>query len=420
MRGALRGPLVRNTGWLTASQGARIAAQAATFVLLARALGPHGLGAVSAALALVFMFVPFAGLGQGNLLVLRVARDRAVFPRAFGRALIVTTASGAVLAPLAAALGVWLVRLDARVVVPIACAELLLGRLCEVSGQAFQSLERLLATALLGLVTPLLRLGAVAAFAVSSAPRPEGWAIWYLLASGGATVVCLVSVLALVGRPRFGGDGWALGRGVLFSVTQFASLLTADADKVLLARLDSLGVVGVYTAAYRMTSFAMVPVVALTAATYARFFSVGTAGLTATRAFASRLLRPSMLYAATASAALFLVAPLGPTVLGTGFSEASEALRWLAPIPVLQTLAVLAGDALTGADHQGVRTGVQVGVASLNVGLNLLLIPASSWRGAAWATLASLVVLAASLWLAVAVLSRERRQRIPLPIPPAS
>ena len=44
-------------------------------------------------------------------------------------------------------------------------------------------------------------------------------------------------------------------------------------------------------------------------------------------------------------------------------------------------------DALTGADRQGVRTVLQLATAALNVGLNLLLIPAYSWRGAAWATL---------------------------------
>jgi O-antigen/teichoic acid export membrane protein len=65
-----------------------------------------------------------------------------------------------------------------------------------------------------------------------------------------------------------------------------------------------------------------------------------------------------------------------------------EALRWLALIPFLKTISYFFSDSVTGAGYQGFRTAAQVFVAILNIGLNFWLIPAYSWRGAAWSSLA--------------------------------
>ena len=67
-------------------------------------------------------------------------------------------------------------------------------------------------------------------------------------------------------------------------------------------------------------------------------------------------------------------------------------------MPLLKTLHYFAADALTGAGHQALRTLVQVAVAGFNVLVNLWLIPAYSWRGAAWSSLASDGLLAVALW----------------------
>ncbi len=55
--------------------------------------------------------------------------------------------------------------------------------------------------------------------------------------------------------------------------------------------------------------------------------------------------------------------------------------------------------ALTGAGYQGLRTLAQVGVAAFNILINLWIIPAYGWRGAAWSSIASDGLLALSFWL---------------------
>ena len=78
-------------------------------------------------------------------------------------------------------------------------------------------------------------------------------------------------------------------------------------------------------------------------------------------------------------------------------------------LPLLRWSHYLAADSLTGAGHQGRRTACQVGVAVINVGLNLWLIPAYSWTGAVIATLVCDGLLVVGLWAVVlAVLRTER------------
>jgi O-antigen/teichoic acid export membrane protein len=93
-----------------------------------------------------------------------------------------------------------------------------------------------------------------------------------------------------------------------------------------------------------------------------------------------------------------------PRILGRQYADVTEALRWLALLPLLKTLHFFIADSLTGAGHQGSRTLIQIGVAAFNVLVNLWLIPAYGWRGAAWSSIASDGLLALSLLLIVTLL----------------
>lgn len=112
----------------------------------------------------------------------------------------------------------------------------------------------------------------------------------------------------------------------------------------------------------------------------------------------------SLPYSLFAFAACIVGAPLVPHILGRQYADVTEALRWLAILPVLKTLHFFTADALTGAGHQGTRSLIQFGVAAFNVLINLWLIPSYGWRGAAWSSIASDGLLALSLLLVVTYL----------------
>lgn len=403
--------LARGTAWMTLSFGGRLTVQAVTFVLVARALGPRDFGAFAAALAVVSVAVPFAALGTGNLLVMHVARRPGEFGRRFGAALTAVPLSAVPLG--AAALVVCAVLVPAvavELVVALALAELVFARAAELAAQAFQAHERMRATAVLGLVPALLRCGAAIAFVALVEGGLLAWAALYLAASAVAALIALSAAVALAGRPASfrladlrGGSSFAFGHSA-------ASIYT-DIDKTLLARLGSLQAAGIYAVAYRATSLAFAPVTALLATTYARFFRRGERGIAGSTALARELLPFAAGYGVAAGVALYALAPVLPIVLGSPYAEAADALRWLAPLPLVQAVFYLGGDALTGAGHQRVRTLLQLGAAALNVALCILLIPAHSWRGAAWATLVSLAVLAAAMWAAVGLVSTRKERR---------
>jgi O-antigen/teichoic acid export membrane protein len=106
---------------------------------------------------------------------------------------------------------------------------------------------------------------------------------------------------------------------------------------------------------------------------------------------------------------ILLTAGFVPHVLGSEYALTSEALRWLAPLPILKGLHYFLSDTLTGAGHQGLRTAIQAFVAAFNVLINLWLIPAYSWRGAAWSSIASDALLVCGAGAAVFILFRRSR-----------
>jgi O-antigen/teichoic acid export membrane protein len=395
----------RNTGWMTLAQGGQLVIQAVYFVLIARALGAGGFGAFAAALALVSILSPLAALGTGNLLVMYVARRPGSFGRYWGNALLAIPVAGVPLLLLSLVAAVLLVPdLSPQIVVALGLAEFFMARLVDSSAQAFQAFERMLYTAVLGVLPSACRLGAAAVFvAIAPSPEPVEWSFWYLAATIAAAGCAFTTVNRVLGRPRLNTSLLFrhLKEGVYFSLAQSSANVYTDIDKTMLARLATLDAAGVYAAAYRATAVAFVPVSSMLNSTYARFFQRGTAGVRGSLSLARSLLPFAVIYGLGASALLFFAAPLAPHVLGADYADSVGALRWLSPLPAILAWYYLAGDTLTGANRQGIRTAFQIAAAFLNVALNIWLIPQYSWRGAAWATLASMIFLTVGLWVAV-------------------
>lgn len=140
--------------------------------------------------------------------------------------------------------------------------------------------------------------------------------------------------------------------------------------------------------------------------------------------FAKRLLPYAVGYGLVMMLLVGLTSPVVATSLGKSFTPVTVALRWLSPLILFKSIHYFLADALTGAGFQGLRAAVQVGVAVMNVLLNLWLMPTYSWRGAAWASLACDGFLAIALWVIAGILMRcdglgiQRSEFVPAVIPP--
>ncbi len=415
-RGFLKIPasasLIRNTLWMLGGFGFRLGVQFATFVLVARLLRPEAFGVFSGCLAVVSVLVPFATWGTGNILIKHTARQPELFATYWGAALLTAMLSGLALIACAVGLGMVLFspQLALTVMAPIAVADLLGTRCADLASQAFQAQQKLSGTSIIWSAVSLLRLlGAVALGWLPMEKTAALWSFFYMLSGLGSGLFGVLWVRVLWGRAS-----WSLKplrgqwrEGFYFAVSLSAQGAYNDIDKTILLRLGSGDMAGAYAACYRLVDAGFTPIKALLASTYPRFFQEGAKGLGAALQFSRKLLPWSCAYGTLAWVGLTVCAPIFPWILGRDYALTPAIIPWLAPLLLIRTVHFLAADALTGSGYQGHRTVAQVGVAALNLVLNLWWIPRYGWLGAAWSSLVSDGALAVGLW----VLARALRRR---------
>jgi len=384
--------------------GLRIGIQAAVFVIVARVLGAQGYGGFAGVVALTATAMPYAGWGQGDLLVKQVARYPGDFSQCWGRALLALLVTAGLLIPAVTGFARWLFPplIPAVLVLYVAVADLLFGGAVMISAQAFQAVQRMTSAATLLVLLALARLvGAVAMLASLVPPTPLSWGGLYMGTSAAAAVVAIVWVSRSLGRPRNPDvpSREQVKEGFYFAAGASAYRTHNDFDKALLTRLSTLESAGIYSAAFRLVEVAFMPVAALLASSYPRFFQHGAGGIAASTRYARRLLPPALAYAVVAGAGIYLLAPVFTMLLGHGYESSAVAARWLAVMPLIGTFRFFAGNALTGSGHQGLRSALEAVAVAVNVTANLLLIPYYSWGGAVAATLISQTLLTCMLWL---------------------
>lgn len=407
--------LANNTGWMLLGQGLCLFIQAVYFVIIARSLGVQQYGAFIAAAAFAQILSPFVGFGGGNLLVKNVAQDKKLFAVYWGNLLFMTLTSGlaATAFVIAVARLVLPLSIPLLVIVLVSVADLIFSRLIECAAFAFQSIERLDVTAQLKIWAALMRLIGIAVLvAILHHPDASHWSFVYLLTTIIGATLGLVWVQMRIGRPRLslGAIRGEFIEGLYFSAGLSAQNIYNDIDKTMLARMATLDAVGIYAAAYRIIDVAFIPVRSLLYSAYPGFFRAGQDGIPGTIRYMRRLLPKSAGYSLLAFLCLMFGAPIVPYLFGSEYARTVEALRWLSLLPLLKTIHYFLADTLTCSGHQGCRALIQGGVAGFNVLINLWIIPLYSWRGAAWSSVASDTLLAASMYLAVLVMSRASKQ----------
>jgi O-antigen/teichoic acid export membrane protein len=394
--------LLRDTTHLSIGQGFRLVIQAAYFVLIARALGPDAYGAFVTVVATAALLGPFSGLGTATLFIKNVRSGKREASICWGNGILLTVLSGTLLSGLGAGLSALLHLKTVPSVVTIVCvADLVLLKVTELAAFGFAALDQMKQTSIQNVVVSLLRLGGIVALVITVHPVTLNlWVLTYLLTTLLGTLYALMKGGQLWGRPVV--DLRALredaAEGVFFSVAGSATTIYNDIDKIMLSRLADLAATGVYSAAYRVIDVTMTPVRSLAAAAYPHFFRKGLDGMAQTYPYALSLIAKTSIYGAMTSAGLWLLAPLLPHILGEQYQAVVPAVRWLALIPLLRCIHSFMADSLSGAGLQRIRTGIQMLVALINIGLNVVILPRYSWRGAAWTSLGCDGLLVVLFW----------------------
>jgi len=397
---------------LSIGQGLRLVIQAAYFILIARSLGPSAYGAFVAVVALANTVGPFSGTGAPNLFIKNVRSGKRDATVCWGNGLLLIAFSGLLLTLLIISINVILHLKSRLFVVLIVClSDLIFLKMTDLAASGFAACDRMKQTSIQSVVLSLLRLIAITVLLLSLHTVSLNQWVWaYLCTSIAGTGYALYKGTQLWGRPQFAFASLLedIHEGVFFSISNAASSIYNDVDKIMLARLSDFGATGIYSAAYRIIDVSMTPVRSLVSAAYPQFFQKGVGGMRATYPYARRLILRSSMYGAAIFVGLWLFSPMLPILLGKQYLAAVPALRWLALIPFLRCFHLLLADSLSGGGFQRVRAAIQVCIGILNVGLNLVILPRYSWRGAAWTSLACDGMLVVVFWLTASYLFRRQ------------
>jgi O-antigen/teichoic acid export membrane protein len=409
--------LVRDATHLSIGQTLRLVIQAVYFVLIARSLGPDSYGAFVAAVAMASVLGPFSGMGTPNLFIKNVRSGKRDAALCWGNGLLLTVLSGTVFSILMVLATALFHLKNSLFVVAVVCAsDLVMMKITELAGFGFAASNRMAQNSIQSVVLSLLRLlGIVILMAATHNVTLGRWVVVYLVTSVAGMVYALWKGTGLWGMPRI--DLKVLredvSEGIYFSIGSTATTIYNDIDKIMLSKLSDLQATGVYGAAYRMIDVSMTPVRSLISAAYPQFFAKGVHGVRVTYRYAMQLIGKACIYGAVISVALWVCAPILPVFLGPKYEAVIPALRWLALIPFLRCFHTFLADSLSGAGLQRVRTGLQVGVALINIGLNLIILPRYSWRGAAWTSLGCDGLLVVLFWsTAIYFCRREKLQPV--------
>ena len=409
-----RSLLARNAAWMFAGQGSSVVIQGLYFLLLARLLGTLQYGFLAGAVAFVAVVSQYSTMGSGLLLVRYVSPEPSLFARYWGNVLVSLAVFGTALVAILAVAGHWVIgTTSGSIVLLIAVSDCFFGQLTTAASQVFQSFEKMRVTAILNLVTNLVRLvlasGMLLFYHHASAWQ---WALASLLLTGSAALAAFVMVTVEFGRPAFDLQLFAhrLGEGLLFAISGSTTTIYNDIDKVMLGHYGLPLANGIYTMAYRIVNIAAMPIMSIQSAAFPRFFREGIGGASATRPLAARILKRTLPLAILCTAGMYLLAPLLPRMVGRGFSQSVSAVQWLCLIPVFRCLHIGAGDAIAGAGHQKLRLASQCIAAVGNFGMNLFLIPKLGWLGAAFASLVTDGGLVVTSWLVLSWLCRRERR----------
>ncbi|MGF1590377.1 MAG: oligosaccharide flippase family protein [Pleurocapsa sp.] len=408
--------LARDTLWMLFSKIFNVVMQAAYFIIVARLLGKENYGSFIVITATASIIFPFISLGGEHLLVKNVSTNRAAFSTYWGNGLVLLTANGTLFTIILLLLSPLLFPRDVQwgAILLILLSDLICLALLDLGFKALMAVDMVNKTAQLGILSTCSKLLAALSLAVFfTNPGVTTWGYLYFISSATMAIVTIILINKMIGSPRPALSELKsnLTQGIYFSISASASNINANLDKSMLGKLANVGAAGIYGSAYRFIDVGNVPLLALSGATYTRFFQHGASGVKGSLGFAKRLLPILTLYAIASVIGYWVLAPFIPVILGEEYREAIAALLWLSPLPAIATFQYLAADTLTGSGHQKTRSMVQVAAAILNVLLNIWLIPKFSWQGAAWATLISDSLRLVCLWILVLLLYRQETKQ---------
>jgi O-antigen/teichoic acid export membrane protein len=351
---------VTSTGALVVALGAQFIA----FVILARHLGTAQFGKLQTISAATEMAAALCGLGAGDTMIRRVARDPSLYPLVLGHGLILVSTSGIALTVLTAT-GLSLFVQTATdqlenlgILLIFAVSNIVLFKWINLAEQIFLARRLYLPANIINMGFAIWRsIVTIAACLVFGVDNIWVWSLWYVAVHLCAAAACVVAVR------RFGPPQWRLipeevKRGFHFTTPFFFNVLRQNVDLVAVGMVSAPATVGRYSAASRIAIMSLVTVHSFNRLLYPKLAIAGRHGISATFRLACRYVVPATALAVVTSVCVFVLAPYMPLLFGAEYGDMVVYLRILCWIPVMVAIQNAIYDALGAADRHGIRAVV--------------------------------------------------------------
>jgi O-antigen/teichoic acid export membrane protein len=397
--------VARNTAAQAAGKAAVLAIGAASIAVTTRYLGTAGYGSFALALALVQMLGVLADAGLSAVVVREISREPERTASLVGNALTVRLLLGLGVVALAALLALVLpYSPDVRRAVVIAGVPFLLGLASSSVAAVFQARLQMWRASVADVAG---RLAAFVALVVVVTADLGFLAVVATTAVGAAVALAvslaLVRELAPVG-PRTDRQEWRelVIAGVPIGVTLAVNEVYFRADTFILSLFRPFSEVGLYTFAYRVYELlALFPAIVMTS-----IFPLLSRFVGARRDAAQRVIDAAAdLFVAVgvpiAAGGLVLAPELVRVVAGEEFAHAATPLRLLLCASTPAWISGLLGYALIAAGRQRSVLVLSIAALTLNVALNLALVPSYGPDAAAAVALGSELLLVTGGWVLV-------------------
>lgn len=389
----------------TGSLATGLVAQTVAFIILARSLGAEQYGLMTIVLTAATLGLMCCGLGSGEMMRRRVARDPAEYPRALGHAICILGLTSTVIAVITTAVLAHLVVVHPD---PIRNVAVLFALVVSAQGltawislaeKIFLAFNEYRAANLVNVGSGIARVLTVSlaclAFGVADV---KGWAAWQLGSSLVMAGLCAVAI-APYGAPRLGVLRDEIGKGLTISLSSLLISFRQNVDILVLSSVVSPSVIGLYGVARSIVAMASVVSHSFDRLVYSRLVVAGAKGAGATLDLAKRYAGMILPITLATSIALYLVAPLLPIAVGQQYAGAAPMLQVLCWMLCLTGLQFLAADSLNAADKHKARFASEGIFNGLGAAIVAILTLQFALPGMLAALYISSILIVAALWL---------------------
>lgn len=402
---------------VTSGFGLRSLALSALVVVLARAFGPSEFGGYAVALSLASFAATFNGLGAGPLHVRDVAQARRTYAENLD---LVMHRVLAWLLPLAlvALAGGWLLvphNVDVTAVAMVVMGELLYYAGAEAAMRVMQAREQYTGMTITLAALPVLRVVIAVLLLLEHVLDLALWA-WVSLGTGLGFFGIVFGTWLWRSRcrtrthvPLFAESMSGLG----FAVANASARIHGDADKVILARVDSTVMAGVYTPAYRLVEVFLLPISAGVEWLLPALFRQGQAGFGGSLRASRGKIILTLLYTLALCVGVYLAAFALPLILGRAYAGAVPMAQALALMPLTMTGWIIVRTLAATSGYERSAGVAELAGAVFNVIVTIALVAAWSWRGAVAATYLTQIAMALGFVLFMGLRAHHRAARQP-------